>query len=204
MKRERHMALAVFLLAAASAFAPAPRAQGIDCLQCHQALSKAKVVHGALQAGCALCHAGIDATTVPHKVVGKFAKGLTAEPPGLCHQCHDRSAFEGKLVHAPVSSGLCAMCHNPHASNHTALLKKAPASLCLDCHADIKARPHVLAGFGGRGHPLGDERSAQDPLRPGKPFYCGTCHEPHRAGLARLLRADLRSSAGFCQTCHKF
>lgn len=178
----------------------------MDCLKCHRALTEKKNVHPAVQMGCAACHADLDASVLPHKIKGKLAKGLAAEPPELCQRCHDRKLFEGKFTHAPAAAGLCATCHDPHASDHPRLWRKAGAALCLDCHSEIANRPHVLAGFAGRGHPLGNEQRpsvAQDPLRPGRPFYCGSCHEPHRADYARLTRFDAKSATGFCQNCHK-
>jgi predicted CXXCH cytochrome family protein len=81
-------------------------------------------------------------------------------------------------------------------------LKAEPATLCLDCHPDIKKGPHVIAGFTRSGHPLGnDKKEAQDPLRPGKKFYCASCHEPHRSELPKLNRFGKGMVA--CQQCHK-
>ncbi len=207
MKVHRHLlALAVCALALALAFPFAARAQEVNCLQCHRALTEKKHVHPAVQMGCAVCHADLDAGVLPHKVKGKLAKGLSAEPPDLCHGCHDRKMFEGKFTHAPAAAGLCTTCHDPHASEHPKLARKAGAALCLDCHSEIANQPHVIAGFGRNSHPLGIEHKAtvaQDPLRPGRTFYCGSCHEPHRADYARLTRLDAKSTTGFCQNCHR-
>jgi predicted CXXCH cytochrome family protein len=205
MNLERYLRrLNVHALLLAAACALPALAQEVDCLQCHRALIEKKNVHPAVQMGCAACHADLDAGVLPHKVKGKLAKGLSAEPPELCQGCHDRKLFEGKFTHAPAAAGLCTTCHDPHASVHPKLGRKAGAALCLDCHSEIANKPHVLAGFAGRGHPLGDKASAaQDPLRPGRSFYCGSCHEPHRADYARLTRFDAKSAAGFCQNCHK-
>lgn len=99
------------------------------------------------------------------------------------------------------------LCHNPHSSDHATLLKKEPVALCLDCHAGVKKTPHVIAGFLRPGHPLGDEKKESivtDPLRPGRVFYCGSCHETHRSEFAGLLRFESRSRTGYCQPCHKF
>lgn len=208
MSAGRHLAsLAAGALVLASALALTAHAQELDCLQCHQALSQKKTVHPALSAGCKVCHSALDAAVFPHKVTGKIEKGLSAEPPELCHNCHDRKAFEGKITHAPAAGGMCVFCHDPHASDQAILVKKQPAAVCLECHADIKKRPHVIASFGGRGHPLGDEKEGKlvgDPSRSGKPFYCGSCHETHRSEFARLMRFDSRAPAGYCQRCHKF
>ena len=252
MKYQRYLlSLAACALVLAATFPLRARAQEVNCLQCHQALSKEKVVHAALQAGCATCHAAIDATAIPHKVKGEISKGLWAEPPelclgchdkanfskktvhpalgmgctvchnphssknarllvleppGLCYKCHDGKAFEGKITHPPVAAGMCTTCHNPHASDHARLLNQEPVVLCLLCHADVKEKPHVVAGFSRSGHPLGDEKNGKivaDPLRAGRAFYCGSCHDPHKSEFVRLNRFDPESPTGFCQKCHK-
>jgi len=77
--------------------------------------------------------------------------------------------------------------------------------ICLECHSDIKDQPHLVAGFSRRGHPLGDEKGiaiAADPLRPGKQFYCGSCHHPHKADFRKLNRLDPDATT-FCQRCHE-
>lgn len=203
MKYRRHrLLLAVCALVLASAFPFAARAQEADCLNCHRPLTEKKNVHAAVQTGCAACHADLDASVLPHKVKGKLAKGLSAEPPELCHNCHDKKLFEGKFTHAPAAAGLCTTCHDPHASEHPRLVSKAGAALCLDCHDGIANKPHLLA----MGHPLGNEQKgtvARDPLRPATLFYCGSCHEPHRSDFARLTRFDAKSTTGFCQKCHR-
>ena len=172
------------------------------CLKCHAALADKKVVHAAVHMGCTTCHAELDASSTPHKAKGKAPKGLSVEGPALCAKCHDDKLFEGKLVHGPVAAGMCMGCHNPHSSDNQGLLKKKPAALCLDCHPDIAKGPHVIAGFSRSGHPLGnDKKEAADPLRPGKTFYCASCHEPHRSELPKLNR--FANGMVSCQKCHK-
>lgn len=205
MKIERSL-LAFFACAAilVATLALPARAADNPCLACHAALAQKKVVHAAVHMGCGSCHAKLDASVVPHKPTGKFAKGLSAEVPALCADCHDKDLFEGKVVHGPVAAGACLGCHNPHASDHQGLLKTEPATLCLDCHSDIAKGPHVIAGFTRSGHPLGNEKKgkeADDPLRPGKKFYCAGCHEPHRSELPKLNRFGKGMVS--CQKCHK-
>jgi len=179
-----------------------PPAQETPCLECHADRTQKKVVHAAVQMGCVTCHAELDASSVPHKSKGRNAKGLSAESPALCANCHDKSLFEGKLVHGPVAAGMCLGCHDPHGPDNIAMLKKEPATLCLDCHSDIRKGPHVIAGFTRSGHPLGnDKKEVQDPLRPGKKFYCAACHEPHRSELPKLNR--FAKGMVSCQKCHK-
>jgi predicted CXXCH cytochrome family protein len=195
--------LAAFAAVLILAFALPVSAQEADCVQCHGDLATKKVVHAAVQMGCRTCHDQLDATTVPHKSKGKAPKGLSAESPALCGNCHEKKQFEGKVVHAPVAAGMCTGCHDPHSAANVGLLVKPPAALCLDCHADVKKKPHVIVGFSGGGHPLGDATKAKevaDPLRSGKPFYCAACHEPHRSQRPRLNRFD--KGMGSCQKCH--
>ena len=157
-------------------------------------------MHPAVQMGCVSCHTDLDTSVLPHKVKGKIEKGLSAEPPDLCINCHEKKLFEGKVVHAPVAGGMCLGCHNPHASDNQGLLTKEPVKVCLDCHAEVPKKPH--AGFPRGGHPLGDDGKARaDPLRPGKKFYCAACHEPHRSVNAKLTRFGKGMAS--CQQCHK-
>ncbi|MDA8432073.1 MAG: cytochrome c3 family protein [Nitrospiraceae bacterium] len=317
----------------------------VDCLQCHKALTEAKVVHPALQMGCTSCHTGIDASKVPHRKTNKIAKGLSAdqpelcfgchdkkmftkktvhpaismgctgchnphsskyakllvaEPPGLCYTCHDKTVFSGKKdvhapvaggmctschgphstdtqklllselpdlcytchdkqkfvdkyihapvgigmctschsphqsandkllvktppdlcftchdkaafskknVHAPVAGGMCLDCHLPHAAPEIALLKKEPTQVCLGCHPNVRKGPHAVSGFSAVGHPIGlpvrHKKPPDDPARPGKKFYCGSCHNPHSSDSIYLFRYPARSTMGLCQYCHK-
>jgi len=176
------------------------QAEDIPCATCHAAIADKKVVHMAVQMGCVSCHTDLDTSVMPHKVKGKIAKGLSAEAPALCGNCHDKKLFEGKVVHMPVAGGMCLGCHNPHASDNLGLLNKEPATLCLECHPDIKTRAH--GGFSRGQHPFGFESKVrEDPLRAGKKFYCAACHEPHRSERPKLNRFAKGMSS--CQQCHK-
>ena len=209
MKMKRNL-LARFacalVLASGFALPTQAQAQNIDkdkaCLECHAALAQKKVVHAAVHMGCSSCHNEAALNTVPHKSRSRTAKERSAENAAMCASCHDKKLFAGKVVHAPIAAGECTDCHDPHASDNQGLLKKEPATLCLDCHSDIKKGPHVVAGFSRAGHPLGDEKKeAKDPLRPGKAFYCGSCHEPHSSDRPKLNRFGLGMVA--CQKCHQ-
>ncbi|MDD5176538.1 MAG: cytochrome c3 family protein [Sterolibacterium sp.] len=205
MKTERNLlaTLAYALVLALIGALPAQAAEDNPCLKCHAKLAEKKEVHAAVHMGCNSCHAQLDASVVPHKSKGKFAKGLSAEGPALCAHCHDNKIFKGKFVHAPVEAGMCLGCHDPHSSEYLGLLKNEPALLCLDCHPDVKKGPHVISGISRSGHPLGnDKKEAQDPLRPGKKFYCGSCHEPHRSEFTKLSRFSIKGMM-ICQNCHK-
>lgn len=199
-RRGTRLAIGGMLLVAVSLSA---RAQNPDCAQCHADIAGRKVVHAAVQMGCATCHSGLDATQVPHKSSGKFPKGLPAEGAAVCTTCHEATMFEGKIVHGPVAAGLCTGCHDPHSSDFAGLARKRPAEQCLDCHGDVKKRPHMIVGFAGGGHPLGDSpKDVADPTREGKPFYCAACHEPHRGERARLMKFEGKGMTA-CQKCHK-
>lgn len=203
MRPERRLSIGLALATVLALGIPAAAtAQEVDCAKCHADIGKKKVVHAAVQMGCNTCHSELDASTVPHKSRGKLPKGLKAEGPAVCTTCHEPKLFEGKLVHAPVAAGMCTACHNPHSSDNAGLAPKAPAEQCLDCHADVKKKPHMIVGFSGGGHPLGDaKKEVADPLRGGKPFYCAACHEPHRSERPRLMRFDKGMAS--CQKCHK-
>lgn len=183
----------------ASLAAAAAKAEQADCIGCHRALTETKVVHAAVNMGCTTCHAQLDAAVVPHRT-----KGPAVPPPALCYECHDRTMFEGKFAHAPAATGQCQTCHVPHGGEHPKLLRRPGVALCLDCHSEVKNAPHVLSDFSGKGHPFGEARAVRDPLRPGRLFDCGSCHEPHGADYARLIRFDTNSMATFCQKCHKY
>ncbi|PIY29104.1 MAG: hypothetical protein CO105_05310 [Comamonadaceae bacterium CG_4_9_14_3_um_filter_60_33] len=173
----------------------------LDCLYCHRPMTMNKTVHAAVHMGCPTCHENLDVRRVPHLNKGPFPKGLRAEVPALCISCHEQALFEGNMVHAPVNTGLCLECHNPHSSNYPGLLKKKPAALCLNCHSDIENSEHLISGLSTKGHPLGNIReNVEDPKRPGKTFYCASCHEPHRSTLPKLSRYGLGMTS--CQTCH--
>jgi len=165
------------------------------CYGCHEKIKFTnKTVHPALSMGCTGCHN-------PHS--SKNEKLLVAEPPALCFNCHDKAEFSRKNVHMPVAGGLCLTCHNPHSTGTMALLNKEPINVCLECHEAVGKRPHAISGFSSSGHPLG-KKNAKDPKRPGKKFYCGSCHNPHSSDFMKLFRYKATSSMGICTNCHNF
>jgi predicted CXXCH cytochrome family protein len=244
--------LAAFLLFYHVPLTPA-FSEEVDCLSCHEELKKEKVVHPAIDMGCATCHSAIDAADVPHKMKNTIAKGLSAEQPDLCYNCHDKAKFTKtnvhaavgmgctgchnphssknarllvagvpevcfnchdkadftkKNVHIPVASGECLACHTPHSSDSPFILNKEPLKVCLECHEDVKNRPHAVAGFTVRGHPIGeairaDKKVPDDPARPGKKFYCGSCHNPHSSDSPKLYRYKAKPSFDICIHCHQ-
>lgn len=173
------------------------------CYGCHdKGQFTKKNVHAAVGMGCTACHN-------PHS--SNNAKLLSSEVPDLCFSCHDKTGFSKKVVHAPVAGGMCLSCHTSHSSEDPALLIKKPYELCLDCHADTVKKPHAVSGFGSGKHPLGEpkktrkgeEKQLRDPSRPDKPFYCGSCHNPHSTDVGRLFRFNAGSGMSLCTNCHK-
>lgn len=173
------------------------------CYGCHDKnLFTKKNVHAAVGMGCTGCHN-------PHS--SKNEKLIKAEIPDLCFGCHDKAAFTRKNTHPPVAGGMCLSCHNPHSSDQMALLIKKPYDLCLDCHNEVPKKSHATS----QKHPLGGDQKKvkkgkavelmdmQDPARPGKVFYCGSCHDPHSTDVNRLLRFGAKSAMDLCSNCHK-
>jgi len=185
------------------------------CYGCHdKALFTKKTVHAAVGMGCTSCHN-------PHS--SKNAKLLISEVPDLCLSCHDKAAFNKKTVHAPVAGGMCLSCHSPHSTDEMSLLLKKPLATCLECHPDVPNKPHAVAGISSKRHPLGmpkpEKKKAKqtkdqtatpkppeevkDPARPDKPFYCGSCHDPHSSTGPKLFKFNAQSAMGLCKNCHK-
>lgn len=171
------------------------------CYGCHdKAKFTDKFIHAPVGMGmCTMCH-------TPHQSDNE--KLLVSAPPDLCYNCHDKTPFSKKNVHMPVMGGMCMSCHKPHASFETQLLQKEPVEVCLECHPDIRKTPHAIAGFSQAGHPVGltkkGRKPLQDPARPGKPFYCASCHNPHSSDWIRLFRYQANSAMGICTYCHKY
>ena len=169
------------------------------CYGCHDKKNfTKKTVHPALEMGCTSCHN-------PHS--SKFAKLLVAEPPELCQNCHDKGEFTKKNVHPALEMG-CSTCHAPHSSDQPSLLLKEPIRVCLECHADVRKTPHAMTGFETAGHPIGlmkrgSKTFPDDPARPGKKFYCGSCHNPHSSDSIRLFRYKAQTEMDICINCHK-
>ena len=186
------------------------------CWSCHE---RSKFAHlashkAADKEGCAACH----------EMHASKHKALLKEPAtALCQSCHKKEMFTGKVMHSPVRSGKCLSCHDAHGTGRPGLLTMAPSALCLDCHEELRDARHVVAGFTGQGHPLGEGAStvgapgekagvtagdkkaaaaAPDPRRPGRKFSCASCHEPHRSQHASLMRDDPSDGFSFCMACH--
>jgi predicted CXXCH cytochrome family protein len=158
------------------------------CYGCHdKGLFTKKNVHAAVGLGCTGCHD-------PHS--SRNGKLLVSEIPALCFTCHDKSGFSDKNIHPPVMSGDCVTCHSPHSSDMIALLVKKPVEVCLQCHADSAEH--------GKHAPIVGDKEPEDPKKPGRPFYCGSCHNPHSSNTPLLFRFDAQTTSGLCINCHAF
>jgi len=166
------------------------------CYGCHdQGKFTKKDVHPAISMGCTVCHD-------PHS--SKNAKLLKSNPPALCFTCHDKAVFTKKTVHPPVASGKCLTCHASHASDEMALLLQKPVAVCLQCHPDATHGRHS-----SRQPPVSEQAARStgaldlpDPMRPGKSFYCGSCHNPHGSDGPTLYNFNARSTNELCLHCH--
>ncbi len=167
------------------------------CFMCHEdAQFKRSLVHLPVHMGCMICHN-------PHSTNNRSI--LIDKMPDLCFGCHDKSDFKGKNLHKPVADGRCTRCHNPHSSNNMVLLRNEPNRLCLECHRRVARKPHVVATSNG-GHPLGGLAKSRinDPARQNRPFYCGSCHNPHSSDSMMLFRFKAQVPTDICVNCHKF
>jgi len=146
----------------------------------------------------------------------------------VCFQCHERSTYKNKVVHAPVAGDRCTACHNPHVARFKGLLSYDKEELCYSCHdRESKAfqngrihqpvrqgnclachDPHVSAEKGLINGRLVDrcfschEDLQENNTHPHKPFAkgdCLACHRPHVADNNQLL---ISSSEKICFTCH--
>jgi predicted CXXCH cytochrome family protein len=171
------------------------------CYTCHNKEKFVrKDVHAALGMGCTNCHN-------PHAT--ERTKLLVSEQPDLCYACHDKAMFTKRNVHAALAGG-CGGCHDPHATDERALLVKKPLLVCLECHDDVMNRPHLDVSLASAGHPfLGDVVGKQpggpklrNPAQGDKPFYCGSCHDPHSTDSPKLFRFNAASAKEMCVNCH--
>jgi len=164
------LAVCVLLLAAPAAL----RAEGPACLDCHPDKREGASIHPAVDMGCDSCHVGKHEGEKP-------APKLSSPLPDLCFTCHDKSAFDKKIQHAPVAGGMCGSCHDPHASANRKLLVTAVPDLCFTCHDKQavvkKAAAHATAAGG----------------------QCVTCHNPHGSDGAFVLNQLVES---YCESCH--
>lgn len=118
-----------------------------------------------------------------------------ARPPEACASCHDLGArgcgechrWDGAR-HPPSRPGECARCHAGSRST-----PRDVAPLCAGCHPK-----HAGARHPKLRHPIS---APQDPARPGRPFDCASCHDPHAPVRLDALSAEERKL--WCRGCHR-
>ena len=103
-----------------------------------------------------------------------------------------------------IARGNLKLAGETDESDEMALLMKKPVAVCLQCHPDADHGQHS-----SRQPPVSeqatrstDELGLQDPMRPDKPFYCGSCHNPHSSDGPLLFNFNARSLQDLCQRCH--
>jgi len=102
------------------------RAMAQECLSgsCHQALTKAKYIHGPVAAemagskACVICHEPAGAKCTPTKG-GVFKLKSKA----LCLTCHDKGT--GSQHSQGLVESKCLSCHDPHGSETSPQLLRA-------------------------------------------------------------------------------
>lgn len=168
------------------------------CYACHKRLlASSPFLHGpAAVWSCGMCHGA------------KPGNGSAlAADDAVCTSCHDDSLARWKSMrhmHGPTAAGRCTTCHNPHAADRQYFLRLPATDLCLSCHEEIAAKPHVISGFSGKGHPF---RISPDPFRPGRDFTCASCHNPHASDspvFLNFVKGAPEGLTSFCKSCHVF
>lgn len=108
--------------------------------------------------------------------------GETVRAQKVCYQCHEKSAFQKKVIHQPVTKGECTACHNPHVAKHAGMLQDKVSDLCYSCHQEESKsfRKGIM----------------HDPVRQGN---CTACHDPHASNDKGLMKGEFGDS---CLTCH--
>ena len=153
------------------------------CLSCHQKDTAISGYHGSPHGqnsvACVSCH-------YVHPVERPRFRLLKADSTGLCVSCHKAAQADfRKPFHHPVLEGAmaCADCHNPHKEEFRPLrtLALGTDEGCVSCHA-AKKGPFVFE---------------HAPL---KANNCQSCHQPHGAINAKLLRRTQVHQ--LCLECH--
>jgi len=198
------------------------------CVSCHQENAerlKQAHRHAPVAAGrCTACHD-------PHGSPFRFQ--LAEDGNRACVRCHEdiAQALAQSHVHTPAAAA-CSICHDAHAGSHPAQMKAAANVVCLACHIEnasarlaadpralfgrgpvegldrlIATAPHVAldtslrAGHPTIGHPVDGPR---DPAEPTRTLRCASCHNPHGATGAKLLRFGATDVSPLCIRCHSF
>ena len=179
------------------------------CFGCHKekgdAAANVKFKHSPVEKGCTNCHN-------PHgSDKAKFL--LLDSVPSLCLKCHktDGPAFLKQHMNYPMAKAKCTSCHNAHGSNTGGMLydsvhKPVANHMCNQCHEQPNSpNPFALkkAGFelckGCHSTMLNEvfaKKRVHWPLLSKE--GCLTCHTPHAATTAGLLKGTLSEVCGKC------
>ena len=176
------------------------------CYGCHNGMLNTKNTHApAANWLCLECHNGkVSEYNLDEKGASKY---LAPSPiSNTCALCHDQiEAWQtNPYGHGPVNDGHCVRCHNPHGSDNEFFLRKPIWNLCTTCHSEKASGKHVVSSFVfGRNQGAHPTKDRKDPSRPGRDFYCSSCHNPHGSAGIKLLRMTGTGVFGVCQRCHK-
>lgn len=163
--------------------------EALLCSGCHEGFvpSSPDAVsrHAPLESGCGDCH-------LAHG--GDHPALLRASRRESCAPCHG-SVYEAiaaaRSAHRlEASDAWCLECHAPHESQAEKLTRKAMPALCQDCHAEDLERPGggTVPGLDAE---MDGAVSIHAPVGDGD---CASCHDPHGADRAAMLRQPYATS----------
>lgn len=159
---------------------PSPQAE--RCTGCHAALTRGRVVHGAMQKHeCTSCHRPVPAEAGKCRAQTASKWSLVRTEPELCYGCHARKDQQ-KSVHTVIRQGSCLACHAAHSSDHAGLVTQPREAVCLECH-EVE--------------PLLTKAVRHAPVAEGR---CLDCHDAHGGNLPNNVKAE--SGSAFCLKCH--
>ena len=155
-----------------------------SCAVCHQSFSELKSYHPAAE-DCTTCH-DLSSDRESKLIVGQE---YNSELCFMCHSDKQEQVETSEVVHGTASE--CQMCHDPHGSTQPRLLRANTRSICASCHQDDANRRHPVPT-----HPF---EAPDERYRPGNPFTCSSCHEPHASKHSKLFRFE---TLPICGNCH--
>ncbi len=181
------------------------------CVSCHktmgEAIAKAKFRHAPVEKGCLNCHDPHAAANAPFL--------LKEAAPGLCLKCHrtDKPSFASRHMNYPVERAQCTSCHDPHGSDRGALLynnvhQPMGNRMCSQCHAEPNSpTPFATKKQGYELCRACHSSMVNEALGKNKLHWplvskagCTSCHSPHAAKEAMLLKG---SQLVVCGKCHE-
>ena len=169
------------------------------CFVCHADDVTGRVsVHAPISDGdCRVCHA-VHAADNPQLLVPPVGSAGCMTCHGAAGSAERKIDLGRKTVHDANGSGECTVCHDPHGSNARALLIEPANVLCGSCHQAQRDGGHFFSGFDGSPHIV---EADTDATRPGRPFDCTSCHDPHASDYPKLWY-DGENKVEMCRRCH--